>query len=145
MPFDAGQEALSVLRAVLALGRRLRAERPPGGVTLAELSILAALRRLGPVPAKRLASEERLQPQSLTRVIGSLEQDHLIARTRSEDDRREILITLTQRGRSVLADDLRARRAWLEQTMVSLLSERERAQLLAGSAVMLKLVGHSER
>lgn len=144
MPIDASGEALMVLRAVLALGRRLRAERPTGGVTLAELSILAALRRLGPVSAKRLSDEERLQPQSLTRLIASLEREDLILRSRSQHDRREILITLSEQGRSVLMDDLRARRAWLEKAMASALSERERVQLLTGCAVMLTLASHCE-
>jgi DNA-binding MarR family transcriptional regulator len=144
MPIDASQKALTVLQAVLALGRRLRAERPLGGVTLAELSILAALRRLGPASARALASAERLQPQSLTRLIASLERQNLILRSRSDEDRRAILIALSERGRSVLRDDVRARRAWLEKAMANALSERERAQLLAGCAVMLRLAARRD-
>jgi DNA-binding MarR family transcriptional regulator len=136
------EEALVVLRAVLAFGRRLRAERPIGGVTLAELSILAVLERLGPVSARQVAEEERLQPQSLTRIIASLDSKNLISRSRREEDHREIIIALSKRGKTILMDDLRARRDWLDNAMASTLTGPERAQLLAGCIVMLALASH---
>ncbi|MGH8208142.1 MAG: MarR family winged helix-turn-helix transcriptional regulator [Steroidobacteraceae bacterium] len=102
---------------------------------------MGTLRRLGPIPARRLAVEERLQPQSLTRLIGELEAKGWIARTRSEIDRREISIELTGRGRDVLAEDMRARRMWLEKAMGTTLTEVEREALIEASGAMLKL-GH---
>jgi DNA-binding MarR family transcriptional regulator len=139
MQSQSAEETASILHAVLALGRRLRAERPPESVTLSALSILGTLNRLGPIPATRLAAEERLQPQSLTRLVATLEKDRLIVRTRSESDRREITIAITKQGERVLTSDLRARRAWLEQAINSALSEREHRLLFAASEVMLKL------
>ena len=87
---NGNKEALAILRAVLSLGRRLRAERPDGAVPLAALGILVTLARSGPMVATRLAAEERLQPQSLTRIVARLEEGGVIARTRSTTDRREI-------------------------------------------------------
>ena len=142
MQSQSAEETASILYAVLALGRRLRAERPPQSVTLSALSILGTLHRLGPIPATRLAAEERLQPQSLTRIVAGLEKDRLIVRTRSESDRREITIAITKPGERVLTSDLRARRVWLEQAVESALSERERRLLFAASEVMLRLAFH---
>ena len=142
MQSQSAEETASILHAVLALGRRLRAERPPQSVTLSALSILGTLTRLGPIPATRLAAEERLQPQSLTRIVATLEKDRLIARTRSESDRREINIAITKQGERVLTSDLGSRRVWLEQAITSVLSERERRLLFAASGVMLKLAFH---
>lgn len=102
MRLDRREEALAILKAVLALGR-LRAERPEGAVTLPVLSLLATLNRLGPIPATRLAAEERLQPQSLTRLIDTLEGDGLIERQRSPVDRRALVIGVTEKGRAVWA------------------------------------------
>ena len=102
-----------IVRAVLSLGRRLRAERPQGSAPLSAIAILSTLNRLGPMPAARLATEERLQPQSLTRIILALERQGWIARARSGADRREITIALTKRGAGLLADDMQARRLWL--------------------------------
>ncbi len=143
MAKDHRTEALSILKAVLALGRRLRAERPRGAAPLSALSILGTLHRLGPIPATRLAAEERLQPQSLTRILSSLEKDGLIERTRNGADRREITIALTERGRRLLVEDIRAREAWLEDAMAAALNESECDLLFAASEAMLKLAFHS--
>lgn len=136
------EEGLSILKAVLALGRRLRAERPEGAVILSALSILGTLNRLGAIPAIRLAAEERLQPQSLTRILASLEKDGHIARTRNPADRREMTIALTERGRRLLVEDIRARRAWLEDAMAAALNASDRHLLFAASEAMLKLAFH---
>lgn len=131
-----------IVRAVLALNRRLRSERPVGSPALSSLAILATLNRLGPLPGFRLAAEERLQPQSLTRLVASLEQQGLIERARGDRDRREKVISLTQAGRQLLADDLDARRRWLESAMTDTLTERERTVLAEAAEVMLKLAFH---
>jgi DNA-binding MarR family transcriptional regulator len=144
MRTDRREQALSILKAVLALGRRLRAERPEGTVTLSALSILGTLSRLGPIPATRLAVEERLQPQSLTRLVGSLERDGLIERQRSMVDRRALVIGLTEKGRSALAEDLNARQRWLRKAMATVLKHEERAGLTTAAQSMLKLAFHEK-
>ena len=140
------QEALSLLRAILALGRRLRAERPDGAVTLAAVSLLGTLGRLGPMPAVRLAAEERLQPQSLTRIVAGLEEEGLIERRRDPADQRALIVALTETGKTVLAEDLRTRQAWLRDAMFGALSREERATLIAAADPMRKLAfhGHGE-
>jgi len=137
------EAATLIVRAVLSLGRRLRTEGPEGSISLSALSILATLYRVGSVPAVRLAAEERLQPQSLTRLIAGLERDGLIVRTPGETDRRELTIHLTARGLETLAADIRARRHWLERAMAATLTEDESATLLRASEAMLKLAGQS--
>lgn len=147
MTKDADQEALSLLRAVLALSRRLRSERPDGAVTLAAISLLGTLSRLGPMPAVQLAAEERLQPQSLTRIVAGLQREGLIERRRDPADQRALIIALTDKGRIALADDLRARQAWLRDAMLAALSREERESLIAAADTMLKLAfdGHARQ
>jgi DNA-binding MarR family transcriptional regulator len=136
------EDTARVVRGVLSLGRRLRAAHPDGSISLSATSILATLWRVGPMPAVQLATEERLQPQSLTRLIAGLERDGLISRTPNEHDRREVLLELTPRGLNVLAADMQTRRQWLEQAMSHSLSDDEREVLLQASQVMLKLASH---
>ena len=137
---NGNKEALAILRAVLSLGRRLRAERPDGAVPLAALGILVTLARSGPMVATRLTAEERLQPQSLTPILARPEQDGPIVPTpRSTADRREITIELTETGRRMLAEDLGARQRWLEAAMARSLGEDERAALNAAVSAMMKL------
>ncbi len=134
------QSAL-IIRGVLSLARRLRSARPAGSVSLASVGILSTLWRLGPMPAVRLAAEEGLQPQSLTRLIHALERGGLIDRTQSKTDGREIVISVTPHGLEVLRADLDARRRWLEEAMSTMLTETERGLLLEASEAMVKLSG----
>ena len=115
-----------LLRGIMSLSRRLRTERPPGSLSLSGLGILGTLHRRGPLVATLLAVEERQQPQSLSRLLADLEQARLIDRKRSQCDRREIQLTLTEKGRHVLTDDMAARRAWLDNTMDCALTAADR-------------------
>lgn len=128
-------------RAVMLLGRRLRAERPRSGVSLSGLSLLVTLHRMGAMPAASLARMEGLQPQSLSRLIAALEQDGLIRRHASEADRRLLVLEITERGRGELARDVAARQRWLAATIAERLTPDE-AELLARAApLLLRLAG----
>jgi DNA-binding MarR family transcriptional regulator len=129
----------SIVRAVLRLGRRLRAQRPASSVNLSQLSVLGTLHRLGAMPAARLADHEGLQPQSLTRVIAEMQAAALITRRRSTTDRRTLIIALTPKGRRALAQDIGARRVWLERAMSAALSPTERGLLELSADLMLKV------
>lgn len=140
---NAGNDPVALfLRSILALGRRVRAERPPGALSLSALGILGSLNRNGPLAASKLAVEEGLQPQSLTRLIADLQKLQLISRKRSELDRRELIIAITARGQKVLFDDIAARRTWLEMAMSAALTPREREEMLSASAIMLRLAAY---
>lgn len=139
---EKNQQVGLIVRGVLALGRRLRAERPDGSASLAAISLLRTLKRTGSVPVSRLAAEERLAPQSLTRLIAELEQAGWIQRERNEADRREILISLTPKGGDVLANDMHARTAWLEEALAAALDDGERDALGKAAHAMLKLAAH---
>ena len=87
-----------IARAVLRLGRRLRAARPDNSVNLSTLALLTTLHRGGPMSAVQLAREERLQPQSLTRLLAAMTRDGLIARQTDPADRRAHVIDITRAG-----------------------------------------------
>jgi DNA-binding MarR family transcriptional regulator len=139
MTDDVLSPAAALLRGILALGRRARAERPSGSLSLSGLGILGSLNRVGPLFATQLAAEERLKPQSLTRLLAELEEQGLITRIPSDRDRRALTISITTLGRGALVEDMRARRAWLESAMEQVLSVRERKTVIAASALMLRL------
>lgn len=138
---DSDEPAALITRAVLRLGRRLRGVRPDRSVNLSTLALLSALRRLGPTTAVQLAREEKLQPQSLTRLLAAMTRDGLIARETDPRDRRAQRIAITREGRAVVARDLAARRAWLDQAMGMVLTPEERQQLADAAPLMLKVAG----
>lgn len=130
-----------IARAVLRLGRRLRAVRPDNAVNLSTLALLTTLHRQGPMSAVQLARQEKLQPQSLTRLLAAMARDGLIVRETDPADRRAHVIDLTKEGRSVVARDQAARRAWLDQAMGMALTVEERELLEAAAPLMLRVAG----
>ena len=91
------------------------------------------------MPAARLAKAERLQPQSLSRLIAQLERDGLIKRRPGERDRRTLILEITAAGRQALSRDISARREWLEGAMRRVLMPGEREMLVHAAVAMLRL------
>jgi DNA-binding MarR family transcriptional regulator len=127
------QAATVVRRGVTRLSWRLRLERTGPWEPLLQLSVLAHLSRRGPMTPGELAAAERVQPQSLTRTLASLEGHALITRHPDPADGRRSLIAITESGRQMLGRDLRQRDTWLAQAMARHLTPAERGLLrLAG-------------
>jgi DNA-binding MarR family transcriptional regulator len=132
-------DAARIEQGVRQLGRRMRAERQNALLGVSALGILGALYRSGPIPAARLAEEERLQPQSLTRLIADLECQGLIRRSRGRIDRRTLLIEITGAGTKALAEDRHQRRLWLDAALAGALTPAERALLVVAGDLMVKV------
>jgi DNA-binding MarR family transcriptional regulator len=133
-------EAAHTLRmSVMRLHRRLRRERPDNGLSLTNLSALGRLDREGPLTATALAEAERIQPQSLTRVVADLERRGLIERTPDDTDRRRILLRASDQGRALIAEDRRQRDEWLAVAMATTLTDSERDILLVAARLIDRL------
>jgi DNA-binding MarR family transcriptional regulator len=113
-------KAAEIRQAVLRLAQRLRAERPEDGLSTNKLSVLAHLHRHSPATPGDIATAGRHQPQSLTRLLAELEEDGLILRARNDEDRRQMLLTISDAGRAALIRNMAGRDAWLANTMASL-------------------------
>lgn len=134
-------EAAHTLRlSVMRLYRRLRRERPDHGLSLTYISALGRVDRDGPITAGELADAERIQPQSVTRVVAELERTGLIERLPDEVDRRRILLRASDRGRELLADDRRRRDEWLSVAMAANLTPAERDVLVIAARLIDRLV-----
>ena len=128
------------LRASLArLQRRLRAERGEIGLGPSRYSALACLFRNGPMNASELAALERLQPQSLTRVLAALEEEHLISRRTDEADRRRVRIEITPAGVERLRTAVGRQEAWLADALRARLTPVERDLMMLAIRLMDRL------
>jgi DNA-binding MarR family transcriptional regulator len=136
VPEDA---AVTLRRGVTSLGRRLRAERVPGGLTALELSVLGHLTRRGPLTPGDLAAADRLQPQSLTRALVRLEADQLVARSADPADGRRSLLTITADGSEALRAAMAERDAWLDHVMTAELTPTEIELLCLAGGLMERL------
>jgi DNA-binding MarR family transcriptional regulator len=133
-------DASVIRRGVNRLDRRLRSEGPRDGLALGKLSILGHLARAGrAMTPTELAAADRLQPQSLTRVLADLERDSLVARRPDADDGRRFRIAITAAGRSALRRDMHQREAWLARAMEHELSPTEQGVLRLAGELMDRL------
>jgi DNA-binding MarR family transcriptional regulator len=127
----------SELRIVLGqLVRRLRVEHR---FPISQGAVLGRLDRGGPQTTSALAAAERVRPQSMAQTIGELEADGLVGRTPDPDDRRQVMIGLTERGRRVLAEDRSRREGWLADAIATELTAEEQAVLARAVPLLRRL------
>ena len=128
--------------SVSRLARRLRVERTGGlagtGLSDTQLAALAALERHDGMSPGELAAHEKVQPPSMTRVIATLEERGLLLRAPHPTDRRQVTLSVTGEGRSVVKESRRIRDAWLARRLKEL-TPQERAALRAAAPVLEKL------
>jgi DNA-binding MarR family transcriptional regulator len=123
---DSGPLA-SELRVVLGhLIRRLRAEHR---FSLSQGSVLGRLDREGPQSTSKLASAERVRPQSMGQTLAELESQGLIARRPDPADGRSALLELTEAGGAELREDRGRREGWLAEALEGSFSDEERETL----------------
>jgi DNA-binding MarR family transcriptional regulator len=130
--FPVGTEELA--DAVQAVSRRLRhgaKERlAPHGLTPGQSRALSVLAREDrPVRMAELADLLRVVPRSATGVVDGLVEAGLVRRDTDPDDRRSVLVSLTDGGRARLEDIAAARRATAED-LFGALPEEDRRRLL---------------
>ena len=124
--------------AVMRFSRRLRNQRVAQSVTLTHLAALSTLQRHGAMSPGELATHERVQPPSMTRVVVALEGMGLVTRSPHPTDGRQVVIDLTPAAEELLSAEARAREAWLSGMLQQLTAE-ERAVLREAAVIMDQL------
>ncbi|BFU47338.1 MarR family transcriptional regulator [Krasilnikovia sp. MM14-A1004] len=114
------QLAKLLREAITRLNRRVRQARPVGDLTFSQLSALTSLQLAGALTPRELADTERVQPPTMTKIVGKLEDQGLVARTPHPTDRRQVILAPTEQGRAVYAQFERARNEWLATQLAQL-------------------------
>lgn len=109
--------AMELRRAVTKLARHLRGIRQQGALSTNKVAVLGYLYRDGPSSPSEIAEGEYQQPQSFTRVFAELERRKMISRSPHPDDRRQILLSLTEYGKQMLIEDMQQRDQWLAEAL----------------------------
>jgi DNA-binding MarR family transcriptional regulator len=107
---------LSASRALVAVAARSLAA-VADDVTLAQYRALVELAARGPLRAADLAAALRVDRSTATRMCDRLLRKRLVARRRTAEDRREVRISLTGRGRGLIAEVSRRRREEIGQIL----------------------------
>lgn len=88
-----------VIRAVDLHSRQLVEEH---GLTGPQLAVLREISRMGSFSAGALAQAVHLSPPTLSGILDRLERRGLLKRTRSDHDRRSLVVTVTEAGQGIL-------------------------------------------
>ena len=123
------------------LSRRLKARGVAGDLTMPEAMVLARLERGGPATPGALAKAERVQPQSMGATLAGLAERGLVSRSHDPDDRRRVVMSLTEAGRQVVYGVRRDREEVLSRAITEGLTPAERDQLARALPLLEKLAG----
>ena len=100
--------------SVMRLRRRLAGERHPDNpLSMGAMAVLGALYRNGDLSVGQLAAHERVQPPSMTRIVNALADGGYVERRAHETDGRQVVVVLTDQGRTTVRADRARRDAWL--------------------------------
>ena len=119
-----------IARVERALRTAINDRVKPYGLTTLQYTTLSVLGARGGLSNAQLARRTYVTPQAMSEVVAALEAKGLIERSQHPSHRRIYPATLTDRGRTVLADCDRTVDE-LERQMLRDLSPQERAGLAA--------------
>ena len=125
--------------AVGRMHRQLRRESL-AGLSPSQASALGSVHRLGAPTLGELALAELVQPPTMTRLVGGLEDAGLITRRADASDKRVIRVQLTREGRRVLQRVKTLRTAFLARRLATLGPE-ERSAACRAVEVLERMAG----
>ncbi|MFA6574293.1 MAG: MarR family transcriptional regulator [Nocardioides sp.] len=135
---DAGLAA-ELRLSVMRLRRRLASERDPDNeLSMNSMAVLGALYRNGELTVGDLAKIEMVQPPSMTRTVNCLVEGGFASRRPHDTDGRQVLVELTERGRTTLLADRARRDEWLTRRLRDLTPD-ERAVLRRAAPILERL------
>jgi DNA-binding MarR family transcriptional regulator len=109
------------------------------GLNASQLSCLLVLGKTGPLALSKLSKKVSLSPSMITAIVDQLETKELVVRSRKANDRRVILIELTEKGEEIAKN---APPTFQEQLVAGLshLSENEKKSLYNTLSKLLSII-----
>jgi len=119
---------VKLVRAADSVASRIHRHLDVSQLTASQFGVLEAIHHLGPLTQRELAAKLLKSGGNMTLVIDNLEKRQLVKRNRQTDDRRCILVQLTDRGRALIQEVFPRHVAAVVQDM-SVLSAAEQEEL----------------
>lgn len=124
-------------RLVKLLRRETNAE---GALSLTERSVMGSLYQQGAVAPTVLAQQEKVTTQSMSQIINNLYDLELIGKTPSGEDRRKVLLSLTDKGRLYVEDNRQRKQEWLAHALQQKVSPAEKDILMDAMKILIKII-----
>ncbi len=99
-------------------------------LTPAELRILRVLREHGSSPMHRFGPVTMLSQPTITGIVDKLEERGLVERVRSSEDRREVLIAITPKGKDAASKGEDVHRRFVEKSLEVFRTEEVESMVL---------------
>ena len=127
---------LVMMKAMRALTRYAAAGIEETGLGLSDFGVLEALLHKGPLPVNTIGPIVDLTPGSISIAVERLVAKGLVSRVESTEDRRVRIVTLTPRGKELIAAAFRKHSGQMKNVFSELSPEE-----LRGLEAALKKVG----
>lgn len=119
---------IKLSRAVQSFENRVVAHGQLGDLTLSQFGVLEALLHLGPLCQGELSRKLLTSTGNMTLVLDNLEKHGQVRRVRSTEDRRMVLVELTEAGRQLI-ENIFPLHAEVIQKEMSVLTADEQVEL----------------
>ena len=135
------KELSSALRsAVSTLHKGLRKQiYSVNSYSMTELETIGLLNRNGMLLPSELAARTRVKNQSMSQILNKLDEQGVIKRTPSKEDKRKVYISLSSQGKKLVEQTRYDRDEWLRSVIEQTLSEKERELLARSIPILNKL------
>ena len=131
---------IALARCYSTFSRAVACKVQEYGLTTPQFGILEALHHLGPLSLGELAEKLLVTGGNVTYVMDRLEDQGLVYRERSPEDRRIIQAKLTEQGKALIADVFPGHVAYIDR-LASHLDASEQEEM----RVLLKKLGRAVR
>lgn len=129
------------LRSIFGhLKRKLRQHGGQHDLTSSQLAAILRLEKDGPATVSALARAEGMRPQSMSAVIGPLEEMGLVTAAADPNDGRKTLMSLTKACKKSIEDGRAARQDWLTQAIQRKLSPQEQKKVYSAIHLLVRLI-----
>ena len=131
---------LKLVRATDSLGARLVGREAFGDLTPRQFGVLESLYHVGPMRPGEISAKLLKSGGNITLVVDNLEERGLVRRQRDSDDRRAVVVSLTEKGRDRISRLFPRHAADIVEEM-SILTPEEQETL----GLLCRILGKQER
>ena len=109
-------------------------------LSLTERSTLSMVNQYIEILPSELAVKEKVTGQSMSQIIGKLSDNGYIKKTSSLEDKRKIIITITQEGKDYIELKRTKNQEWLAKIIAEKATEAEKEILMNAITILTKFV-----
>jgi len=108
--------------------------------SMTEVETISHLFRSGALLPTELAALTKVKTQSMSQILKKMEEQGLIKRTPSKEDKRKVFISLSSYGKKMVEKVRYEKDEWLKDAIDKLLTDKEKELLIKALPALNKLI-----